>query len=123
MPIRCERDRAVERASVENSGPGAQFQDCADLATLRAAIERLPCCAIDARDKMQGDSLNVVLVGEVCRHWDGGAVASLHPSRREAWLARNRLPPDLRLLLARNIPAARADLFDSYLELQRATTS
>jgi hypothetical protein len=45
--------------------PDAQLQDCADLATLRSALERLPCCAIDARDKTQGDPLNVVFVGEV----------------------------------------------------------
>jgi hypothetical protein len=45
--------------------PDAQLQDCADLATLRTALERLPCCAIDGRDQTQGDPLNVVFVGEV----------------------------------------------------------
>jgi hypothetical protein len=45
--------------------PDSQLQDCADLATLRTALERLPCCAIDARDQTQGDPLNVVFVGEV----------------------------------------------------------
>jgi hypothetical protein len=43
----------------------AQLQDCADLASLRTALERLPCCAIDARDNTQSDPLNVVFVGKL----------------------------------------------------------
>jgi hypothetical protein len=34
--------------------------------------------------------------GATCGSGDGGAVASLRPAARQAWLARNRLPPELR---------------------------
>jgi hypothetical protein len=42
----------------------AELEDCADLVTLRTALERLPCCAIDERDNTQGDPLNLVFVGK-----------------------------------------------------------
>jgi hypothetical protein len=36
-----------------------------DLATLRAALEKLPCCASDSRSTAPGDPLNAVFVGEL----------------------------------------------------------
>jgi LssY C-terminus len=35
-----------------------------DLADLRAALEQLPCCAMDADGTAEGDPLNIVLVGD-----------------------------------------------------------
>jgi hypothetical protein len=35
-----------------------------NLDALRAALERLPCCAMDADGRREGDPLNVVIVGE-----------------------------------------------------------
>lgn len=43
--------------------PVAMTTDCEDLAALRAALERLPCCAADARGAGQADPLNAVGVG------------------------------------------------------------
>jgi hypothetical protein len=45
-------------------GPASQVVDYIDLAGLRAAIERLPCCA-QGRGTTPGDPLNVVVVGEL----------------------------------------------------------
>jgi hypothetical protein len=45
--------------------PEAQVVDYADLAALRAAIERLPCCATGADGTTPGDPLNVVFIGEL----------------------------------------------------------
>jgi hypothetical protein len=42
--------------------PSSQVVDCRDLAALRAALERLPCCAQMA-DMPQGDALNAVFIG------------------------------------------------------------
>ena len=39
--------------------------DYKDLAALRAALERLPCCASDARGTARGDPLNAIFVGEL----------------------------------------------------------
>jgi hypothetical protein len=36
-----------------------------DLAALRAALERLPCCASDGRGAAQGEPLNAIFVGEL----------------------------------------------------------
>lgn len=44
--------------------PGAEIEDYADLAALRSALERLPCCAADANGRAHGDPLNAILVGE-----------------------------------------------------------
>jgi LssY-like putative type I secretion system component LssY len=44
--------------------PASQVADYKDLAELRAAIERLPCCA-QGQDMAPGDPLNVVVVGEL----------------------------------------------------------
>ena len=43
----------------------AAITDYRDLAALRAALERLPCCANDARGTAHGDPLNAVFVGEL----------------------------------------------------------
>ena len=43
--------------------PDAEVTDYQDLATLRAALERLPCCATDTDGSVQGDPLNAVFIG------------------------------------------------------------
>ena len=45
--------------------PEAQLTNYTDLTALRAALERLPCCATDASGTAQGDPLNVVFVGQL----------------------------------------------------------
>ena len=45
--------------------PASEITDYTDLAALRAALERLPCCATDAGGSAQGDPLNGALVGEL----------------------------------------------------------
>ncbi|MGO4810844.1 LssY C-terminal domain-containing protein [Cupriavidus sp. 2MCAB6] len=45
--------------------PDSAVTDYKDLASLRAALERLPCCATDAGGAAQGDPLNVLIVGEL----------------------------------------------------------
>ena len=45
--------------------PETAIIDCPDLMSLRAAIERLPCCATDTTGKVQGDPLNAVGVGQL----------------------------------------------------------
>ena len=57
--------------------PDAQVTDYKDLAALRAALERLPCCATDARGSAQGDPLNVVFVGDYRGHRRCGRSAQL----------------------------------------------
>ena len=51
--------------AVSFSYPDAGIVDYKDLAALRAALERLPCCASDARGTTRGDPLNAVFVGEL----------------------------------------------------------
>ncbi len=43
----------------------AEVTDYNDLAALRAALERLPCCASDAHGTAHGDPLNAIFVGEL----------------------------------------------------------
>ena len=43
----------------------ADITDYSDLAALRAALERLPCCASDPRGTAPGDPINGVFVGEL----------------------------------------------------------
>lgn len=43
----------------------SQMTDVADLAALRAAIEKLPCCATDTAGTSPADPLNVVVVGNL----------------------------------------------------------
>lgn len=45
--------------------PNPQITEYADHAALRAALERLPCCASDERGSVRGEPLNVALVGEL----------------------------------------------------------
>lgn len=45
--------------------PEAAITDCPDLASLRAALERLPCCASNADGTANADPLNAVLVGQL----------------------------------------------------------
>ena len=45
--------------------PPAAITDYADLGSLRAALERLPCCATDAAGQGVGEPLNGIVVGDV----------------------------------------------------------
>ncbi|MHB9833207.1 LssY C-terminal domain-containing protein [Paraburkholderia terrae] len=45
--------------------PETAITDCPDLASLRAALERLPCCATNADGTVNADPLNAVLVGKL----------------------------------------------------------
>jgi hypothetical protein len=60
--------------------PDAQITNYQNLATLRAALERLPCCATDAAGTVQGDPLNAVFVGTF---EDFGAAGIRRSYRRE----------------------------------------
>jgi hypothetical protein len=51
--------------AISFSYPDAGIIDYNDLAALRAALERLPCCASDARGTTRGDPLNAIFVGEL----------------------------------------------------------
>ena len=51
--------------TISFSYPDAGITDYKDLAALRAALERLPCCASDARGTAHGDPLNAIFVGEL----------------------------------------------------------
>ena len=59
--------------------PAAALTDHQDLASLRAALERLPCCAMDAAGQVNGDPLNGVAIGGV---EDFGAAAVRRNYRR-----------------------------------------
>jgi hypothetical protein len=61
--------------------PDPQIIEYTDHAALRAALERLPCCAHDAPGPARGDPLNVVLVGELA---DIGAAMVRRNYRRDA---------------------------------------
>ena len=58
-------DDAADNGSALFRYPDAQVVDYTDLAKLRGALERLPCCATDVRGATRGDPLNVVFVGEL----------------------------------------------------------
>jgi hypothetical protein len=58
----------------------AQVADYQDLAMLRDALERLPCCATDATGTLQGDPLNAVLIGSFA---DIGAASIRRSYRRD----------------------------------------
>ena len=51
--------------TISFSYPDAGITDYKDLAALRAALERLPCCASDASGTARGDPLNAIFVGEL----------------------------------------------------------
>ena len=57
----------------------AQVTDYQDAGALREALERLPCCASDARGDPSGEPLNLVVVGELS---DLGAAVSRRGFRR-----------------------------------------
>ena len=61
--------------------PDPQIIEYTDHGALRAALERLPCCAHDAPGSARGDPLNVVLVGELA---DIGAAMVRRNYRRDA---------------------------------------
>ncbi len=67
--------------AISFSYPDADITDCKDLAALRAALERLPCCASDAPGTARGDPLNAVFVGELP---DIGAALVRRSYRRDA---------------------------------------
>ena len=51
--------------TISFSYPDAGIADYKDLAALRGALERLPCCASDTSGAASGDPLNAVFVGEL----------------------------------------------------------
>jgi LssY C-terminus len=61
--------------------PDRQIIEYSDPAALRAALERLQCCAHDASGSVRGDPLNVILVGELA---DIGAAMVRRNYRRDA---------------------------------------
>ncbi|SAK96986.1 hypothetical protein AWB76_07362 [Caballeronia temeraria] len=61
--------------------PEAAVTDYTDLASLRAALERLPCCATDASGAVQADPLNAVGIGQLT---DIGAALVRRDYRRDA---------------------------------------
>lgn len=61
--------------------PETAIQDYTDLTSLRAALERLPCCATDASGEVQGDPLNAVGIGQFT---DIGAALIRRNYRRDA---------------------------------------
>jgi hypothetical protein len=101
-----------EAASALFKYPDAQVLDYVDLAALRSALERLPCCATDANGTMQGDPLNVVFVGEFA---DIAAAVVRRDYRRDARAndSAQRVfgrPPDAVLRKEAQAPAASTTL-------------
>ena len=74
-------DEPAYEASAFSQYPDAQITNYTDPTALRAALERLPCCATDMRGATQGDPLNVVFVGELA---DIGAAVVRRDYRRDA---------------------------------------
>jgi hypothetical protein len=70
-----------EAASALFQYPQTQVTDYVDLADVRAALERFPCCATDADGMEQGDPLNAAFVGEFA---DIGAAVVRRDYRRDA---------------------------------------
>lgn len=68
-------------AQLAASSAGAAVTDYKDLTSLRAAIERLPCCATDAGGTAQADPLNAVGIGQFS---DIGAALVRRNYRRDA---------------------------------------
>ncbi len=58
-----------------------QVTDYEDSEALRAALEKLPCCAADGQGAAEGDPLNLVVVGDLA---DIGAAVSRRGFRRDA---------------------------------------
>jgi len=64
LPVPGDAGRAAG-AQTRFRYPDAQTADPQDLAALRSALERLPCCASDDRGPDRGDPLNAVLIGDL----------------------------------------------------------
>ena len=62
--------------------PDVQITEYKDLAALRAALERSPCCATDADGSVQGDPLNAVFIGTIA---DIGAASVRRGYRRDSY--------------------------------------
>ena len=75
-----EAASGASAAQKDPRGPDAGVVDYSELPKLRAAIERLPCCAL-SRGSGKGDPLNVVVVGEL---EDIGAAMVRRNYRRDA---------------------------------------
>jgi hypothetical protein len=73
------------------SYPDAEITNYTDLAALREALERLPCCASDSLGTARGDPLNAVFVGEL-----PDIAAALVRRSYRALASRGRLPAGLR---------------------------
>ena len=61
--------------------PDVPVADYKELADLRAALERSPCCATDADGSVQGDPLNAIFVGTIA---DIGAAGVRRGYRRDS---------------------------------------
>ncbi|MBB2932297.1 LssY C-terminal domain-containing protein [Paraburkholderia silvatlantica] len=70
-----------ELAQIPFPFPESSITDYQDLASLRAALERLPCCATDASGTIQADPLNAVGIGQLT---DIGAALVRRDYRRDA---------------------------------------
>lgn len=55
----------MSRSPIKFRYPESDIRDYSDLASLRAALEKLPACATDASGAVQGDPLNAVIVGDI----------------------------------------------------------
>jgi len=80
--LRVPDDAAqAESVPVAFGYPAGQVDELKDLAALRAALERLPCCAAGGSDAAPGEPLNAVFVGELA---DIGAALVRRSYRRDA---------------------------------------
>ncbi|SAK49988.1 hypothetical protein AWB78_01048 [Caballeronia calidae] len=67
--------------------PEAEVTDYDDLSSLRAALERMPCCATDASGAGQGDPLNGVFIGSLDNLGAAAVRRGYHGIKRESDLA------------------------------------
>jgi hypothetical protein len=79
VPDDPEDERLPQRSFLH---PDAPVTDYHDLAALRAALEKLPCCATDAGGSGRGDPLNAVFVGTLA---DIGAASVRRGYRNDAY--------------------------------------
>jgi hypothetical protein len=80
--LRVPDDAADPRSGpILHSYPDTEITNYKDLAALRAALERLPCCASDSVGTAHGDPLNAIFVGELP---DIGAALVRRSYRRDA---------------------------------------
>lgn len=64
--------------------PEGEVKNYSDLATLRAALEQLPCCASDAGGAGRGDPLNVVIIGTMTDIYAAGVRRNYRRDLRES---------------------------------------